>query len=643
MSSGQGGDPFAGLPDPDGVLDEHGDEGEGGTAELSGPFAALFPTIGARDSVVRFPDGEACNIASALSEVARERPYAPAIQYPDGTDENGRIRYTHYTYKQLDEASGVIARGLEAFGITKGTRTALMVTPSLEFFALTFAIFKCGAVPVMVDPGIGLKPLKICLAEAQPTAFIGIPKAHIARSIFGWARGSLEVFVTVGRRLWWSGVTLEEVKERGRSALQGRPYKMAQTVSEDPAAVLFTSGSTGVPKGVVYQHRTFAAQVAAIREHYDIQPGEIDLPTFPLFALFDPALGMTTIVPDMDFTKPAQVDPEMVFQAIEDFGITNMFGSPALLNTVSRAGEAKGVRLPTLKRVISAGAPVPASTMERMLSLLEDDAILVTPYGATESLPVASVSSRTVLGETAALTETGAGVCVGEPVGDVQIGIIEITDLAIETWNEQLLQPRGMLGEIIVRGPCVTRDYFNRDASTRLAKIPAADGTFWHRMGDLGYIDLQGRLWMCGRKSHRVESPWGPVFSVPTEAVFNAHPAVFRSALVGLPAPGKTRPARGTAPPTAPAWAVPLTREGASEGANTEVREPGVVVELEPDAQGVDRAKLLAELKGLACQYKHTAPITRFFVHSGFPVDIRHNAKINRPQLSAWAAAQKGL
>lgn len=636
MSTGPQVPPRRDLPDPDGVLDE-----VTGTAELSGPFAALFPTIGAREWVVRFPDGSPVNIARALKDMARERPYAVAMHYPDGADANGRIRYTHYTYKQLDEASDIIARGLETVGIEQGTRTALMVKPSLEFFALTFAIFKCGAVPVIVDPGIGLKPLRLCLAEAEPRAFIGIPAAHVARSLFGWARQSIEINVTVGTRLWWSGVTLAQVKEKGAAALAGRPYRLAPTKAEDTAAILFTSGSTGVPKGVVYQHRTFAGQVAAIREHYDIRPGEIDLPTFPLFALFDPALGMTTIVPDMDFTKPAEVDPHKVFQAIEDFGITNMFGSPALLNTVSRAGEAAGVRLPTLKRVISAGAPVPASTMSRMLSLLEDDAVLVTPYGATESLPVASVSSRTVLGETAALTERGAGVCVGEPVGDVQIGIIEVTDQVVEAWDPQLLQPRGMLGEIVVRGPCVTRAYYNREASTRLAKIPANDGSFWHRMGDLGYIDAQGRLWMCGRKSHRVESPWGPVFSVPVEAVFATHPAVFRAALVGLPAPGKAPPARGTVVPSPSYWQVPLTRAGASEAPNEAVRTPAVVVELEPEARGSDRTQLFRELATIGAQHPHTAKITRFFVHPAFPVDIRHNAKIDRPALSAWAARQR--
>lgn len=599
--------------------------------------SALAPTVGAERWVVRFPDGSPVNIARALVEMAQQQPYAVAIKYPHGIDPHGKVAYTHYTYRQLDQHSDVIARGLELAGVGRGTRAALMVKPSLEFFALTFGIFKAGAVPVIVDPGIGLKPLKICLAEAEPEAFIGITAAHAARSILGWGKGSVRTLITVGRKLWWGGQTLLEVKAAGRAALEGAPYKMADTKAEDPAAVLFTSGSTGVPKGAVYQHRTFAAQVEAIREAYDIRPGEVDLPTFPLFALFDPAFGMTTIVPDMDFTKPAQVDPQKIFAAIEDFGVTNMFGSPALLNTVSRAGEARGIRLPTLKRVVSAGAPVPASTMERMLSLLGDDAVLVTPYGATESLPVASVDSRTVLGETGDKTAQGAGVCVGEPVGDVQIGIIAVDDRPIVGWSAQLLQPRGTLGEIVVRGPCVSPRYYNREASTAQAKIPADDGSFWHRMGDLGYLDDQGRLWMCGRKSHRVETPTGPRFSVPSEAVFAAHPKVYRAALVGLSTSGARQEVEVPHPAS---WSARLTRPGACEGVHAEVREAAIVVELEASAAGTPPAALFEELKALGAAHPHTADIHTFFVHPGFPVDIRHNAKINRPQLSAWADKQ---
>ena len=545
---------------------------------------------------------DVCNIAAFLPQLAASQPYAPAVVFPHGRDPNGKVSYTHYTFAQLDRESDVIAAGLTALGVGQGVRTALMVKPSLEFFALTFGIFKAGAVPILVDPGIGLKNLKTCLGEAEPEAFIGIPAAHAARIALGWSRDSIRTLVTVGRKLFWGGHTLAAVRAAGA---EQAGWRMAETAPDSMAAVLFTSGSTGVPKGAEYVHETFVRQVEMIRDTYGIEPGEIDLPTFPLFALFDPALGMTTIVPDMDFTRPAQVDPKKIVEAVRDFGVTNMFGSPALLNTVGRYGEANGVELPSLRRVISAGAPVPAQVMRRFLKMLPEDAEVVTPYGATEVLPVASISSTELAQGLWDRTDRGEGVCVGRPVAPNRVSIIGIDDEAIETWSEDLVAPHGEVGEVCVKGPTVTRRYHNREASTRLAKIHDAEGDgITHRMGDLGYFDDEGRLWFCGRKAHRVETPAGTRFSVQCEAVFNTHRDVYRSALVGV------------------------------DG------EPVIVVELEPGASA--SAALNVELLALATQHAHTADIRRVLYHPGFPVDIRHNAKINRGQLAEWARGKGG-
>lgn len=544
------------------------------------------------------------NIASTLPEMAAKQPYTPAIFYPAGRDANGKRRYTHYTYAQLDHDSDVIARGLEAIGITRGMRTTLMVTPSLEFFALTFAIFKVGAVPVLVDPGIGLKSLKACLGRAAPEAFIGIPKAHIARVLFGWAKGTLKQWVTVGRKGPWGGVTLEHVKALGRAA---DPKPMAPTAADEVAAILFTSGSTGPPKGAVYTHGTFMTQVETIRDMYDIRPGEVDLPTFPLFALFDPALGVTTVVPEMDFTKPAQVDPSMLMELMRDFGVTMMFGSPALLTTVSRWGEANDVAFPdTLKRVISAGAPMPDHVLKRIYAMLPEGGEVHPPYGATESLPVATLPGSEILGDTWPRTEQGAGVCVGRTVHNVDVRVIRIDDGPIEQWSDDLELPQGEIGEITVAGPQVTTAYFGDEEKTRGAKIRHADGTVRHRMGDVGYFDETGRLWFCGRKRHRVELGDRTLFTIPVEGVFNTHPKVFRSAIVGVDRGGVT--------------------------------EPVLWVELWPEHRGTDHAALADELRAIGAKHDHTAGIERVLVHDGFPVDIRHNAKINRELLAVEAA-----
>jgi acyl-CoA synthetase (AMP-forming)/AMP-acid ligase II len=542
------------------------------------------------------------NIASHLPRMAERRPNALAVVFPHGRDSVNRVSYTHLTFRQLDDESNLLAAGLEAVGIARATRTALMVTPSLDFFALTFALFKIGAIPILIDPGMGIKNIGRCLAEADPSAFIGVPKAHVARVVLGWAKPSLKTLVTVGRRGPWAGLSLDQVRERGRTSSR-TPADM--TRPEDTAAILFTSGSTGPPKGAVYTHRIFTTQVEILRSLYQIEEGEIDLATFPLFALFAPALGMTAIIPDMDATRPAQVDSRKIFEAIADFGVTNLFGSPALLDRVGRDGEAAGLKLPSLRRVLSAGAPVRAHVIERFSTLLRPEVEIFTPYGATESLPVASIGSHEILRETRSLTAEGKGVCLGRPVESTHVAIIKISDDAIPRWSDDLLEPPGTVGEIVSRGPVVTRSYFSRPEATALAKIGDVDGSLFHRMGDLGYFDARGRLWFCGRKSQRVETPSGVLFTICCEAVFNEHPAVSRTALVGVGPKGQARPV--------------------------------ICVELKPEHATMSRKRLVRELLELGGQRPHTSGIRDVLFHSAFPVDIRHNAKIFRETLAVWA------
>ena len=543
-----------------------------------------------------------CNIASHLPRRAEEQPYRLAVAFPHGRDRNGRVSYTHLTFRQLEEESNLLAAGLQAIGIGRGVRTVLMVKPSLEFFALTFALFKVGAVLVMVDPGMGIKNLGQCLAEAEPQAFIGIAKAHIARRLFGWGKATLHTLVTVGSSLWPSGKTLQQIRQLGEKA---NAFDPVPTSADDMAAILFTSGSTGVPKGVVYTHGMFASQVELLREAFHIEPGEIDLATFPLFALFAPALGMSAIIPDMDATRPALVDSSKIVQAINDFGVQNMFGSPALINRVGLYGEEHNIQLPTLKRVLSAGAPVPANVIERFTRMLPDETEVFTPYGATECLPVAVIGSKQILEETRYKTEQGAGVCVGTPVAGVEVNVIRISDEPITHWSDDLLLPAGDVGEIVVKGPQVTHRYYNREQSTKLAKIHGEDGSIYHRMGDLGYVDDQGLLWFCGRKSHRVSTPEGTLFTVACENIFHVHPAVCRTALVGVGESGQQKPV--------------------------------LCVELKPETRHLDHKSLIEELRKLGERHEQTQAIRTFLFHPSFPVDVRHNSKIYREKLAVWA------
>jgi acyl-coenzyme A synthetase/AMP-(fatty) acid ligase len=351
----------------------------------------------------------------------------------------------------------------------------------------------------------------------------------------------------------------------------------------------------------------FDAQVETIRTQFGITFEEIDLPTFPLFALFDPALGMTAIIPDMDPTKPAQVNPERIIEAIVNHGVTNMFASPALLNRVGRFGKEQGIKMPTLKRIISAGAPVTPANIEQFSAMLVGDAQVHSGYGATEAMPVSTFNSDAILNETRKLSEQGFGMCVGHPITGTDVRIIRITDTPIAIWHDNLLVPDGETGEIIVKGHQVTRGYFERPRDDAVSKI--IDGhSFWHRMGDLGWMDKKGRIWFCGRKNHRVVTKDKTLFTIPCEAIFNNHPLVFRSALVGIGPEGE--------------------------------KLPVICIELEADDTPKDQSKIKEDLLKLASESPITEDIDTILFHRAFPVDIRHNSKIFREKLAVWAEKQ---
>jgi len=519
-----------------------------------------------------------------LAEQARAAPHRPALHLPRGTG----FRTT--TYAALDRRVDAVAAGLRYAGVRPGMRTALLVPPTEDFFALAFALLRLRAVPVLIDPGIGRDKVKGCLAEATPEAFVGVGRAHLARRLLGWCP-TARVLVTAGLTAPLGGTTLRRVEQAGRGRL---PFTAPDRPTGSPAAIVFTSGSTGPPKGVEHGEQQLLAQAALIRELYDLRPGEVSLSTFPPFALFGPVLGLSTVVPRMDATRPADVQPARVVRAARRFRATVLFGSPALLDTVSRSGG----KLRTVRRVVSAGAPVPRAVQRRTLAMLGPGGQVHTPYGATEALPVTTIGS-------AELLTLPVGICVGRPVPGVDVTLMRMTDAPVRSLTPDLLVPDGEVGEVVVRGAVVSPRYADRPDATADAKLDW-DGRVGHRMGDLASRDTQGRLWFAGRKAHVVHTAQGPLFSVPCEEIFNVHPAVRRSALVG----------------TGPAGS----------------RTPVLCVELEPSATA--SPALTVELLALGAADGRTARISTVRYHPRFPVDIRHNSKIDRPALAVWAAAQ---
>ena len=539
------------------------------------------------------------NIARHLALMAAASPATAALKIPRGRTTAGDIDYLTLTFSELAAEVAAWQLRLTTAGVQSGDRTLLMVRQGLPLIASAFALFSLGAVPIVIDPGMGLKNFLACVARSRPTALVGIPLARILSRLFRRTFSSVKHRIPADSSL---------TARLTRANLQNpKPLVVANRQDSDLAAVLFTSGSTGAPKGVCYEHGHFDAQVRLIRATYSIQPGEIDLPLLPIFALFNPALGMTTIVPEIDPRRPADLNPAHLVQAIRQENVTNSFGSPTLWQKIGAHCVAENITLPTIRRILCAGAPVPASLWSTSRSFLPNGQ-LHSPYGATESLPLSTISSIEIADQSCEKRPPRPGACVGRPVAEITIKIIAPTDTPLPDLTSARELPPGEIGEIIATGPVVTKSYDALPESTALAKI-SSPGGIYHRLGDCGYFDDNGRLWFCGRKIERVTTAQGLLYTEPCEQIFRAHPRAARCALIGL----------GHAPDQFPAIVVETSVLDSTEGHT-----------------------LARELRELALTSPSTAAIKRFYFHPKFPVDVRHNAKIHRLTLTSWARTAKG-
>ncbi len=541
------------------------------------------------------------NVASHLARTAARSPAAAAVLEPRGRG------WRATTWYELADRSRRVAAGLADAGLARGDRVAVFVRPGADLVAIVYALFSIGASPVLVDPGMGRKGVVRCLANVAPKALIGVPAAHALLGLSRRAVPSISVAILVGPRWFGARRTLAALERS-----EPRSAEPEAVASDDEAAILFTSGSTGRAKGVVYTHGIFEAQVRALGALYGFQPGEVDLACFPSFALFGPAFGMTTVFPDMDFLRPSRCDPSRIVAAAAEHGATTTFGSPAIWRRVVPWCVEHRVTLPRLRRVLVAGAPVAPALVDGLRSILAREAQVHTPYGATEALPIASISGAEIL-DRRLRAEGGAGNCVGRAAPGVEIAIVPLREEPIAEMRPELRLPAGTLGEICARGPAVTRAYANDAEANARAKIREGDSV-WHRTGDAGYFDHEGLLWFCGRKAHRLETEAGVVLPVPAENLLNRHPKVARTALVGVGPRGSERPAL--------------------------VVEP--IAGAMPRSEG-ERARFASEITALLSQrLPESLPrapyeLTAVLFKSHFPVDPRHNAKIRSEELKVWA------
>lgn len=539
------------------------------------------------------------NIAYRLVELAKLTPDKAAVKFPRYNKKTKEYHYEQLTFRELDILSNKYALGLEKMGFVKGDLTLLFLRPSLEFSAMTFAIFKLGLIPVFIDPGMGRENLLKCIKEVKPVGLIAEKEVHYLSKIFSKSFSTVKYRVTTKSKFpFFKNIkTLNDLKKEKLLT-----FKTVEVEMDEMAAILYTSGGTGRPKGVVYTHKIFNTQTEILKDLFKLNDQDIDLPGFPLFSLFTITMGMTSVIPDMDASKPAKCNPEKLYKNIIDQKPTFVAGSPAIWERLADYCIKHKLTLPSVKYLVMFGAPVSVH-IHRKFKMLLPNGTTYTPYGATESLPVCNVSGDYILKHTAHLTEKGHGTCVGKPVLGIEIKIIKTTDEVITHMKEAKVMPPYTPGEIIVRGNVVTKEYFLLPEKTLEAKIYEDDGTLWHRIGDLGYMDDMGHIWFLGRKAHRVQTKTEEMYPIPCEAIFNLHPDVKRSALVGLGAFGEQTPA--------------------------------IVIERHDKEflQGKDRSIFESELLNLAKKYKHTENISRIYLSKQFPVDVRHNIKIDRKKL----------
>ena len=547
------------------------------------------------------------NLADEFGRVASMRPEAPAVILATGRRFKHNRRYRTLTFGRCQELCEQYARGLSDYGIQRGDSVLLLMKPMLDLFPVVFALWKIGALLVTVDPGADREQKMKCIEEIEPKGFIGIPIAHTLRFLFPNTFRSVTHPVTAGHGWFWPGPTLKSFL-RDEQML---PLESAPTMAYDEAGIVFTSGSTGPPKGVVNTHGNCASVVQIMKEALQLGSHDISLACHPMFALYFVGLGATTVIPNIDPRFPAKADPKGILEVIHDQKPKLSFIPLSTLNNLCRYCANNNERIPYLKKIITTGAPISVDLIRGLnKAFAEPDADVYAMYGATEALSICYAAGRDILRNAATRMLDGKGTYLGRPATGIKVQVIGFAEQPIEHWRDNLALPPGQIGEICVSGPVVTPEYKNRPEDTRKAKIKDTVG-LWHRMGDAGYFDDDRCLWYCGRIADRVETENGTLYPDLVEPIFNRHTRVFRSALVGV-----------------------------SRVNSTHKR---AVIIIEPDLKDtpLDRNKLYQELKALAYSHENSGGIDDILIYNGnFPLDVRHNAKIRRDLLADYAARE---
>lgn len=542
-------------------------------------------------------------IDALLHHHATARPDVVAVHFPTSKGGGPTPGWTPFTFGDLDREADAYAHGFTAIGLMPGDRVLLALRPSPEFYAVVFGLMRARVVPVFVDPGMSPRNALLCIGQIAPRGLLAIPPVHAVRTFRPGPFRSVEVAITAGRRWWWGGKTLAQCR-----MASPRRFVPPHAAPDDDAVLVFTSGSTGPAKAVSLTHRCMSARVARIRDLFALEEGTTIFETLLVYTILEISMGLTVVVPPMDLAKPATVDPRDVVATVRAFSPTIGSASPVVWERTVRHCQEHGVRLDGLRMLLTTAAPIPVSLHRRLADVFPASTELFTPYGATEAMPIARIGTHEILEDTAERTARGAGTCVGRLDPEIDVRIMRVIDGPVVDWDPELALPAGEIGEIVAAGDGVSRAYRNHDRGNAEAKMRDGDRVL-HRMGDLGYLDAQHRLWFCGRKQHRVDTSAGLLPSVCVQGLFDQQPGVRRTALVGV------GPAED-----------PL---------------PVLCVELD---QGVPWTPALEEaLRHRAHGTPYEGVIQHFLHHPGFPTDARHNSKIRNEEVAAWAASRVDL
>ena len=485
----------------------------------------------------------------------------------------------------------ILGAGLDIAGVRAGDRVGLLIPPGIDLAAALYACWRLGAVVVVADAGLGPRGIGRALRSAAPRHLIGVGRALAAARTLRWpgrriAAGALSPAMRAAAA---PSAHLDELRHLGA----GSPIPHVPA-PDSVAAVAFTSGATGPAKGVVYRHHQLEAQRDALVDLYGITTADRLVAAFAPFALYGPAMGIASVVPDMDVTSPGTLSAVALADAVDAIDATMVFAAPAALRSaVATAGEllpGQRASLSGVRLLMTAGAPVPKGVLEAAGALFPD-ATAHTPYGMTEVLPVADIDLAGI-----AAAGAGRGVCVGRPVPGVDVDIIPIDD------DGRAVAPAtrepGIVGEVVIRAAHV-RDGYDR---LWLTEHRAGGLSGWHRSGDVGRLDGDGRLWIEGRMAHVIVTEQGPVTPIGVEQAVNELPEVTRSAAVAVGPSG--------------AQQLVVIVEGSLPARRPRLAGVGLVDAVRRVA-AVDVAAVL-EVPAI-------------------PVDIRHNSKIDRLRLAAWA------